>query len=142
MTQASILPGGDHKVCGGWVVVCKPILVFSFDFSQAEQLDSTCHHEINGVTYVSAIDHFFWNEAMDDCVDQAGVLHMIDNSSNHSVIYCVADIGDILLENQEHVYIPPKPNLKRASKDQKDTFKNTVENKLANVHFPCRIKSM
>ena len=57
------------------------------------ELDFTCHHEINGVTYLSAIDQ---NEALDDCIDQAGVLHMIDNSSDHSVIYCVVDVGDIL----------------------------------------------
>ena len=31
-----MLPGSGQKVCGGWVV-CKPSLVFSFDFGQAEQ---------------------------------------------------------------------------------------------------------
>ena len=30
------LPGTGQKVCGGWVV-CKPILLFTFNFDQAEQ---------------------------------------------------------------------------------------------------------
>ena len=44
MPQSSLLPGTGRKVCGGLVVVvvvvvvvCKPILVFSLGFDQAEQ---------------------------------------------------------------------------------------------------------
>ena len=33
-----LLSGNGQNVCGGWVVVCKPILVFNFGFDQAEQL--------------------------------------------------------------------------------------------------------
>jgi hypothetical protein len=39
--QSSLLPGTEQKVCcGGWlVVVCKPILIISLGFDQAEQLE-------------------------------------------------------------------------------------------------------
>ena len=39
--QPSSLSGSGQEVCGdgGWVVVLRPILVLSFCFSQAEQLD-------------------------------------------------------------------------------------------------------
>ena len=63
------------------------------------QVDFTCHHEINGVSYVSTIDHFLWNEAMDDIVEEAGVLHMIDNMSDYSPIYCVVELENFNQDN-------------------------------------------
>ena len=55
------------------------------------QVDFTCYHEMNNVTHVSTIDHFFWNEAYDDLVQDVGVLHIIDNNSDHCVIYCIIE---------------------------------------------------
>ena len=55
-----MLPGNCQKVYGGWLVgygwvvvlvVCKPILVFSFGFDQAEQLKKKAFikHSINHI---------------------------------------------------------------------------------------------
>ena len=38
-------PSG-RKVCGGWVVVCKPIIVFSFDFGQVEKYKSNLRNVV------------------------------------------------------------------------------------------------
>lgn len=39
-------------------------------------------------TYVSTIDHFFWNNTASSMIMDAGVLHLAENLSDHSPIYC------------------------------------------------------
>ena len=53
------------------------------------EIDFTHVHEAGGVTFVSKIDHFFWNSSFDNKISDAGVLHLTDNMSDHEVIYCV-----------------------------------------------------
>ena len=51
-------------------------------------IDFTHANEINDNTYTSIIDHFFWNEAINSLVEEAGVLHLPRNLSDHCPIYC------------------------------------------------------
>ena len=50
------------------------------------EVDFTHVFEVEENTYVSTIDHFFWNEGLDEKIKDGGVIHMIDNNSDHSVI--------------------------------------------------------
>ena len=55
------------------------------------EIDFTHTHENNDQTYVSTVDHFFWPDTLSDVVLEAGVIHSVDNPSDHSPIYCVLD---------------------------------------------------
>ena len=52
-------------------------------------IDFTCSHELLGTCHVAILDHFFWSEQLQESVADAGVLHLPDNKSDHSPIYCV-----------------------------------------------------
>ena len=41
------------------------------------EIDFTHTSEINGHTYCSTLDHFFWSENLSDAVIDAGVIHMV-----------------------------------------------------------------
>ena len=44
--------------------------------------------EREGVTYTSTIDHFFWNKRFSGTVEDAGVISLPENMSDHSPIFC------------------------------------------------------
>ena len=56
---------------------------------QKFEIDFTHVHEINDMSYVSTIDHLFWSDNICDLVVDAGVIHSVDNPSDHSPVYCV-----------------------------------------------------
>ena len=94
------------------------------------EVDFTCCHEMNGVAHVCTIDHFFWNEAMNDLVEDAGVLHLVDNQSDHCPIYCVLNTAGFETVSQKRKISPPKPSWKKATQQQKDKFKTNLEEQL------------
>ena len=51
-------------------------------------VDYTHEFELDEVTYTSTIDHFLWNAELYKKVSDAGVLHLVNNTSDHSPIYC------------------------------------------------------
>ena len=53
-------------------------------------VDFTSTNEVAGETYVSKIDHFFWIEIMNDNVEEAGVIHSEDNTSDQNPIFLCA----------------------------------------------------
>ena len=57
-------------------------------------IDFTHCHELLGTSYVATLDHFFWSEGLEDNVTDAGVLHLPDNQSDHSPIFCVLEYQD------------------------------------------------
>jgi hypothetical protein len=62
---------------------------FSFQPSwQLFNIDFTNYHEVNGVTFISTIDHFFWNQQLSDKFLDSGVIYHPSNLSDHSPIYC------------------------------------------------------
>ena len=60
---------------------------------------------------------------MDDLIHEAGVLHLVDNNSDHSVIFCVVSCEWIKCEEQKKVYIPSKPSWRNALTKEKDILK-------------------
>ena len=95
---------------------------------------------LNGVAHVCTIDHFFWNEAMNDLVEDAGVLHLVDNQSDHCPIYCVLNTAGFETVSQKQKISPPKPSWKKATQQQKDTFKSNLEEKLLSISLPSEAK--
>ena len=56
------------------------------------EVDFTHTNDVDNITHVSTIDHFFWNKSLDSNIIEAGVLHLPGNLSDHSPIYCtIAD---------------------------------------------------
>ena len=53
-------------------------------------------NEINGISSPSLIDHFFWNSAASDIILESGILHLLDNISDHNPIYCKMVLGNFL----------------------------------------------
>ena len=102
------------------------------------EADFTMFHEIQGQTYTSLIDHFFWNEGLHDKVSDAGVFHSPDNLSDHSPTYCViSDSNDEI--NPADDFQPPgisKPNWKRASTEEKESFQIKLDDQLNNITIP------
>ena len=107
------------------------------------EVDFTHFQENNGMTHVSVLDHFFWNEITGYNVKEAGVIHHCDNLSDHSPIYCLMDV-DITPTAEVITEAPPvqgKPSWKRASKEQKDSFPAILNEKLSSFSTPDMIKN-
>jgi hypothetical protein len=51
-------------------------------------VDYTHEFENEGTTYLSTIDRLVWNTGLDSKIKTAGVLHRLDNTSDHLPIYC------------------------------------------------------
>ena len=101
------------------------------------QIDYTHCHELNEITHTSTVDHILWNEATNDAIDDAGVIHMTENSSDHCPVYCVINVS---LVSQDKTPIrkpaPSKPSWSRATQEQRDDFKNHLEEALSKVKIP------
>ena len=102
-------------------------------------IDFTCCHELNGVSHVSTLDHFFWSKALHGLVVDAGALHLPDNKSDHSPVYCVIEFSNILQQDSTLVHQKPKPSWKKSSKEQHDNFQTELENKLMQVKAPLSV---
>ena len=53
------------------------------------ECDYTHEFELDEVTLTCTIDHILWNENLSESVMDAGVLHVLGNTSDHSPIYCI-----------------------------------------------------
>ena len=99
-------------------------------------IDFTHCHELLGTSHTSILDHFFWNETLDSGVVDAGVIHLPDNRSDHSPIYCVIQTEAIQQESSRAAPRKSKPSWKRASPEQKAGFKELLEEKLTLLMTP------
>ena len=105
------------------------------------EIDFTHVFEVDDVTHVSTIDHFFWNSSNDNCVIDSGVLHFPDNLSDHAPIYCKMKIG-IVSKQSSHASLPPKnknPCWKLASDSQKLEYYNELQSRLLRLNVPSCI---
>ena len=91
------------------------------------EIDFTNYQESNGMSYVSKIDHFFWSESLSESIIDAGVLHLVDNLSDHSPIFCIIETEsiDVDLTNSINSSLPPKPSWKKATSEQKLQYPKT-----------------
>ena len=101
------------------------------------EADFTCYHEIAGVCHTSVLDHFFWNYVLGGAVTDAGVIHHPDNRSDHCPIYCVLSLEGIHHDKAESSQKQQqKPSWKRASQEEKQNFKNLLEDRLNSLTIP------
>ena len=98
-------------------------------------VDFTHASELNGVTYTSTIDHFFWNKSCNDYITDAGALHLAENMSDHSPIFCKLNISC----NQSSVSSDTTisfPSWKKATDSEKSEYFNQLERDLVKINIP------
>ena len=96
-------------------------------------VDFTCYHDLLGEFHTSVLDHFFWSDAVCDAVVDAGVLHLVDNKSDHCPIYCVLDLAVLVTSEAPPTRHKPRPSWKRATLEQKEEYKSILDEKLASI---------
>ena len=105
------------------------------------EVDFTCCHELLGVSHVSTLDHFFWSETLCEHVIDAGVIHLPEDKSDHSPVYCVVEFSNIEHHSPSQVQQKPKPSWKKSKKDQQDNFQIELESKLSQLISPLSVTS-
>ena len=73
-------------------------------------IDFTHIQENNGKSFTSILDHFMWSENINNTVIDAGVLHLLNNFSDHSPIYChfpITEINEVPSKSMNYI---PKPS--------------------------------
>ena len=100
------------------------------------EVDFTHSHELLGDLHTAVLDHFFWSEAVDHAVTEAGVLHLPDNKSDHCPIFCVVDLGNLQQEHVSPAKQKPRPSWKRATGGQREEYRNLLDEKLADIVLP------
>ena len=83
------------------------------------------------------MDHFFWNESFDNSVTNAGVVHSVDNLSDHSPVYCCLRT-DISCNGRKSERLPSqlKPRWHLASQDN---FRFVLDSKLSLIDVPYSV---
>ena len=104
-------------------------------------VDYTHEFEKEGITYTSTIDHVVWNAALCKKVLDVGVLHLVDNTSDHDPIYC--DVQQTF--KIDNVSPPVKPRHETISTrvlEDEDwaNFKQDLDVRLSNLNIPDCIK--
>ena len=104
---------------------------FNVDFTH-------CYENGNHDTFVHTIDHFLVLEHSEKVVVDAGVIHNVDNTSDHEPIYSVIEAPK--LENKETIDEEekgtPKFDWKNASDDQKLEFNDELFRRLMAIQIP------
>ena len=106
------------------------------------EIDFTHVHEQNEATYVSVIDHFFWNDALTESVSDCGVLHDPSNMSDHSPVFCKIKVSN--LKTNKNLCIQSsssKPCWKKSSESQKKEYVTVLNNLLSQVYIPASLSS-
>ena len=101
------------------------------------EVDFTHVHEASETSSVATIDHFFWSENLDESVAEAGVIHSVENPSDHCPIYCVIDSYKINQNETKASGSVPKPSWRQASEDDKIVFKKTITENLSKIEVPA-----
>ena len=103
-------------------------------------VDFTHVTEREGKTFTSVLDHFLWNEGFHQNVVDAGVVHVPENMSDHSPVYCKFRIPKL---EKEHVLsdVVKKsvPSWKKASELEKASFVSELEVRLEGIELPAHL---
>ena len=99
----------------------------------------TCERE--GKTFTSLIDHLFWNDRFSALVDDAGVLHLPENMSDHCPVFCKVRIQTEVPSMNEPAFKPKRytPPWQTLSDEEKEGYVQILEEKLENMNIsiPC-----
>ena len=124
-------------------VKCVENFVNEYQFTKAWDnfyVDFTHYQDTGDITHTSTVDHILWNDATSETIVDAGVIHIPENTSDHCPVYCVVNISERPANETPNVKpAPPKPSWKRATQDQKDHFKDSLENLLTQVEVPVSL---
>ena len=104
-------------------------------------IDFTHCQEVNDITHTSTVHHILWNEATNDAIDDVGVIHITENSSDHCPVYCELNVS-LIPPDDSPVRKPasPKPSWSRATLEQRDDFRNHLEEALLEIEIPVSIQ--
>ena len=103
------------------------------------QIDFTHEFEKDQMTFTCNIDYFFWNTNLNNKVLEAGVLHLPDNLSEHSPIYCKFHYDYAEQEEKTHVSSSNralKLNWESLTQTQKDGINHNIEERMLHIHIP------
>ena len=100
--------------------------------------DFTHFMEKDKITYTSTIDHLFWNKTFKDLVQDAGVLHLPENISDHCPIFCKFKLPISVKErpnvkNNNTRFIP---SWKNARDEEKNNFSDELTKKVKALDIP------
>ena len=91
---------------------------------------------------MSKIDHFFWSENISQHVNEADVLHLPGNMSDHCPIFCIVSLHKLIAEkNVTQKQRKMNPSWKMATDEQKEKFKKNLEHRLKAINNPRSHKS-
>ena len=93
----------------------------------------------NGVTFKHTLDHFFWSQGTDRDILDAGVIHHVDNDSDHHPIFCCFKMPPIAATQEKSSLRKPKPNWRKSSPVEKESYKQVLAEKLGTINIPCSI---
>ena len=92
-------------------------------------------YEREGKTYTSLIDHIFWNNRLSALVEDAGVLHLPENMSDHCPVFCKIKIPTELPAIKEPVGKPKRyaPSWQKLGDEEKARYLQMLDEKLEQV---------
>ena len=102
-------------------------------------VDFTCTYEREGVTYTSTLDQFYYSEIIQPKVLDAGVIHHLENTSDHEPIYCVLESMKIVQSNAQPSAHRPRPSWRLAGQAEKDQYKYMLDTELGAVMVPAQL---
>ena len=102
-------------------------------------VDFTCTSERDGNTIISILDHFLISEQLTDTIQDAGVIHHIENTSDHEPIYCVLSSLTLSSVSIQGATPESRPSWKKASLEEKNLHELTLNNKLEAIMVPTQL---
>ena len=96
-------------------------------------VDFTHIQEKDGKSFTSTIDHFMLCENLSEVVTDAGVLHLVDNFSDHCPVYCQFPVSSFSLLPTKPVNYTPRPSWAKASEEDKNRFVTNLTESLNNM---------
>ena len=102
-------------------------------------IDFTHITEKNGRTFTSTIDHFFWSKSVDSSIEDAGVITLPDNMSDHCPIYCKLKLSGRLYSKAEDENTKKIPMWKSASEAERDRYCKRLDSLVKSIKFPKRL---
>ena len=101
--------------------------------------DFTCISDVGGVSRTSVLDHISFSEGLAGALSDAGVIHLVENRSDHSPIYAVFESIIVKQDSSEaHEHIA-KPSWKRSSDNEKIKYCDKLEERLNSIVIPKSI---
>ena len=87
------------------------------------QFDVDYTHDVN-VRFTTYVGNrpFLLEYCLSSNIPNTGVLHLPNNLSDHSTIYCIVQNEGILVQQQEINKLEPKPSWKRTPDDERYDF--------------------